>query len=163
MALATSADMPHAAPPEHRTRLLLATDLGPASAAAAERAIDLARRLDGELLIVSVIDGRSLPMSGRTARRLDQVRDERIDAAQALVLRGRAAGVPVTFLVWEGDPGHAIVDAARAEAVDLVLVGTHGRRAIGRALLGSVSDHVVRNAPCPVVVVRPTGEPAPPT
>ena len=62
--------------------------------------------------------------------------------------------VPVSFLVWTGDPGESIVSAAEAEDVDLVVVGTHGRGTIGRLLLGSVSEHVVRNAPCPVLVIR---------
>jgi nucleotide-binding universal stress UspA family protein len=64
-------------------------------------------------------------------------------------------GITVSFLVWTGDPGESIVSAAEAESADLVVVGTHGRGTIGRLLLGSVSDHVVRNAPCPVLVVRP--------
>jgi nucleotide-binding universal stress UspA family protein len=48
-----------------------------------------------------------------------------------------------------------IVDAAEAEHADMVLVGSHGRGVVGRFLLGSVSEHVVRHAPCPVLVVRP--------
>jgi len=75
--------------------------------------------------------------------------------AQALVERGRQAGVAVSFLVWQGDPGDMIVAAAEAEHADMVVVGSHGRGAVGRFLLGSVSEHVVRNAPCPVLVVRP--------
>ena len=61
----------------------------------------------------------------------------------------------VSFLVWTGDPGDMIVSAAEAERVDMVLVGSHGRGAVGRLFLGSVSEHVVRHAPCPVLVVRP--------
>jgi nucleotide-binding universal stress UspA family protein len=71
------------------------------------------------------------------------------------VERGRQAGVEVSFLVWDGDPGDTIVEAATAEQVDMVLVGSHGRGAVGRFFLGSVSEHVVRHAPCPVLVVRP--------
>jgi nucleotide-binding universal stress UspA family protein len=63
-------------------------------------------------------------------------------------------GVAVSFLIWEGEPGESIVDAAIAERADLIVVGSHGRGAVGRFLIGSVSDHVVRHAPCPVLVVR---------
>jgi nucleotide-binding universal stress UspA family protein len=86
---------------------------------------------------------------------MDQVRERREAIAQELVERGREAGVPVSFLVWDGDPGDMIVSAAEAENVDMVVVGSHGRGAVGRLFLGSVSDHVVRHAACPVLVVRP--------
>lgn len=138
-------------------RLLLGTDLGPTSELATAWAFDLARRHAADLLVVSVIDPGDLRrQNGRFGIRWDQVRDHRNEAAQRLVERGRAMAVNVSFLVWTGDPGESIVSAAEAENVDLVVVGTHGRGAIGRLLLGSVSDHVVRNAPCPVLVIRTT-------
>lgn len=71
-----------------------------------------------------------------------------------LVDRGLAVGIPVSFLIWEGVPGEAIVDAAASEDVDLIVIGSRGRGGVGRAVIGSVSDHVVRNAGCPVLVVR---------
>lgn len=136
-------------------RILLATDLSPASDGAALQALDLAHDLAAELLIVSVIDPGSLRLpGGRFGARVDQVRASREMAAQELVSRGRAGGVRVNFLIWEGDPGEAIVDAARSEQVDLVVVGSHGRSGVGRFFIGSVSDHVVRHAHCPVLVVR---------
>ena len=135
--------------------VLLATDLSPTSGPAEEEALRLAARLRARLLAVSVIDPGSLRLpGGRYAARVDQVRDQRESAAQVLVARGHDVGVATEFLVWEGDPGEAIVDAARAEGVDLIVLGSHGRRGVGRSFFGSVSDHVVRHAPCPVVVVR---------
>ncbi len=137
-------------------KLLLATDLSDASSSATDQAFDLAARLGAMLLVVSVIDPGSLLLpGGRFRARVDQVRERREQQAQALVERGREAGVEVSFLVWTGDPGDQIVSAAEAERVDMVLVGSHGRGAVGRLFLGSVSEHVVRNAPCPVLVVRP--------
>lgn len=137
-------------------RVLLGTDLGQTAELATDRAFDLAQRHGAELLVVSVIDPKDLHQkTGRVDIRWDEVRDRRHDAAQELVARGRAVGVAVSFLVWTGDPGESIVSAAEAENIDLVVVGTHGRGPIGRLLLGSVSDHVVRNAPCPVLVIRP--------
>ena len=137
-------------------KLLLATDLSEASSAATEEAFELAARLGASLLVVSVIDPGSLLLpGGRFRARIDQVRENREQAAQALVERGREAGVTVSFLVWTGDPGDMIVSAAEAEHADMIVVGSHGRGAVGRLFLGSVSEHVVRNAPCPVLVVRP--------
>jgi universal stress protein A len=140
-------------------RILLATDLSAASEGAALQALDLARDLEATLLIVSVIDPPSLLVpGGRFGLRVDQVRRDREVAAQDLVSRGRAMGVAVTFLIWEGDAGESIVEAARSEQVDMVVVGSHGRGSVGRFFIGSVSDHVVRHAPCPVLVVRARGE-----
>ena len=152
----TPQSKPTAPLPSDIRRVLLGTDLGETVELATDRAFDLARRHGAELLVVSVIEPKDLrQQTGREDIRWDEVRDRRHDAAQELVARGRALGVAVSFLVWTGDPGESIVSAAEAENADLVVVGTHGRGPIGRLLLGSVSDHVVRNAPCPVLVIRP--------
>lgn len=134
-------------------RVLLATDLSSASEKAAEEALELARALRAELLVVSVIDPTTRGPGPHVAR-MDQRRAAREVAAQALVVRGRRAGVAVEFLVWEGEPGPAIIEAAEAEKADLLVVGTRGRSRVERMVLGSVSDHVVRHAPCPVLIVR---------
>ena len=145
----------------HVKKLLLATDLTEASASATDEAFELAVRLEASLLVVSVIDPGSLLMPGGRFRvRLDQVRERRELLAQELVERGRMGGIDVSFLIWTGDPGDMIVEAAEAEHADMVLVGSHGRGAVGRLFLGSVSEHVVRNARCPVLVVRPREAPA---
>jgi nucleotide-binding universal stress UspA family protein len=136
-------------------RVLLATDLSPTSELATDWAFDLARQNGAMLLIVSVIDPRDLRLPGGGFRlRVDQVRERREANAQRLVQRGRAIGVPVTFLVWTGEPGESIVEAARSEDADVILVGAHSRGALGRLLMGSVSEYVARHAPCPVLIVR---------
>jgi nucleotide-binding universal stress UspA family protein len=141
-------------------RILLATDLSPTSSLATDWAFELAHRNDAALLVVSVIDPHELSMpGGGFIARVDQVRERREAVAQRLVGRGRAMGVPVTFLVWTGDPGESIVEAAAAEAADVILVGAHNRGAISRLLIGSVSDHVARHAPCPVLIVRESPKP----
>jgi nucleotide-binding universal stress UspA family protein len=136
-------------------RILLATDLSLHSEGATRQAIDLAKDLRANLLIVSVIDPEARGTAGDRAQRMDQRRAARELAAQAVVVRGRQAGVGVSFLVWEGEPGPAIVDAAASEGADMIVVGSHGRGRVGRFMLGSVSDHVIRNASAPVLVVRP--------
>jgi nucleotide-binding universal stress UspA family protein len=145
---------PRLRPPKAVRRILLATDLSPASEGATRQAIELARDLGASLLIVSVVDPKAQPTGG-LAERMDQRRGAREQAAQAVVVRGRQAGIAVSFLVWEGEPGPAIVEAAAAEEASMVIVGTHGRNRVGRMLLGSVSDHVIRHATCPVLIVRP--------
>jgi nucleotide-binding universal stress UspA family protein len=138
-------------------QIMLATDLGPASAAATDEALRLAAALQASLLAVSVIDPRTLQLpGGRFRSRIDQERGRLEAAAAELVLRGRRDHVPTSFLIWEGDPAESIVEAAQAEGADMIVVGSHGRGTLGRALIGSVSDQVVRHAPCPILVVRST-------
>jgi nucleotide-binding universal stress UspA family protein len=158
--LPTNDQKPTTGLPADIRRVLLGTDLSRTSELATDRAFDLAHRHGADLLVVSVIDPNERQPADRIGRRWDQIRDRRQDAAQALVARGRAIGITVSFLVWTGDPGESIVSAAGSESVDLVVVGTHGRGTIGRLILGSVSEHVVRNAPCPVLVVRPASRPS---
>ena len=154
LALAVADPGPDSGSAQRTRRILLATDLSIASAGATEQALELACDLRADLLVVSVIDQEAPRDPGRVILRMDQRRAARESAAQALVARGGRVGVRVHFLVWEGEPGPAIVDAASAERVDMVIVGTRGRNRVERMVLGSVSDHVVRHAECPVLVVR---------
>lgn len=99
-----------------------------ASEVAAEVAVEETQRVDAEAV-----------------EQLDEVR-------QAL----HAQGVErVSLEVIEGAPGPAIVETAKREGCDLIVMATHGRSGIGRALLGSVADHVIHHSPTPVFLVRP--------
>lgn len=71
---------------------------------------------------------------------------------QELMPEGERADVMVAVQV--GSPFHEIVRYAEEQAVDLIVIGTHGRGPIGHMLLGSVAEKVVRRAPCPVLTVR---------
>jgi nucleotide-binding universal stress UspA family protein len=133
----------------HIETVLLATDASTASRAAEDEAIDLAASLGARLVVLSVVTGAP---SARSSRQL---------AVEAIVQRARAGGAEATGLTWEGDAGESIVEASEAESADLIVVGTHERGTVGRLFLGSVSDHVVRHARCPVMVVRPTRITAP--
>jgi nucleotide-binding universal stress UspA family protein len=143
-----------AATPRLAERMLLATDLSPASEAATDRAISLAVEYGATLIVVCVVDPRRLLLpGGRFLRRLDQERAEMLSGAQGIVARARAAGARATFLVWEGDPAETIIAAAESEAVDIIVIGSHGRGRLGRLILGSTSARVADEAACPVVVV----------
>jgi len=135
--------------------ILLASDLSPASTDAENLAFELAGRLGSAVLLVSVIDpgGFWRPGSGYR-QRVDQVRSAREAAAQKILDRGHHEGVSIRCLIWEGEAGEAIVEAAVAESVDLIVVGSHGRGRVDRMVMGSVSERVVRSAPVPVVVAR---------
>jgi nucleotide-binding universal stress UspA family protein len=66
----------------------------------------------------------------------------------------RKAGFSVEPRMILGDPRSALVETAKEEDADLVVVGSHGRTGLGKLLLGSVASHVVSHAPCSVLVVK---------
>jgi nucleotide-binding universal stress UspA family protein len=137
-------------------RVLVATDGSTASRAAELASIELAASKDASLIIVSVIDPSRLRRPGGLfVARVDQVRAERERDLGRLVEEAREAGVDAQFLIWQGDPGTSVIEAAEAEGADVIVVGSHARGPVGRLLLGSVSSYVVSHAPIPVLVLRP--------
>lgn len=125
-------------------QILFATDFSPSSEAAARVARDYARHFGARLHILHVVwagtDPMMPPLLGKLAEELG------ID-------------VPVVTAVESGTPAAQIVRYAGRHGVDLIVVGTHGRTGVTRALLGSVAERVVRTAPCPVLAVarEPSG------
>lgn len=153
--------------------ILLTNDGSEIAQAATPHAVHLASMApDASVVCVTVIDtvaqllAQATPSGwgydgGRIAVESAEaaVAAERADAtANLATLKAtlEAQGVKnVRTAIIEGHAGTAIVDAARAEHADIVVMATHGRGGLGRAVLGSVADHVVRHAPCPVLLVRP--------
>lgn len=136
-------------------RILLATDLSSASAAATDEAIAIARRLQAHLIVLTIIDPRLLRLpGGRFMRRIDEERADAEVAVQGVVARARSAGARATFLVWHGDPPDLILEAAEAEDVDLVVMGSHGRGRLGRLVLGSTSRRVSHESRRTVLVIQ---------
>jgi len=71
----------------------------------------------------------------------------------AASLRGK--GLEVEAAALEGTPSEAIVTYAQENAVDLIAIGTHGRKSLGRLVFGSVADHVLKHSSIPVLTVKP--------
>jgi nucleotide-binding universal stress UspA family protein len=72
--------------------------------------------------------------------------------------------IPVEHVLLEGDPATEIVRYARDTGIRLIVMGTHGRTGLGRLLMGSVAEMVMRKAPCPVLTVKlPGGMPETPS
>jgi nucleotide-binding universal stress UspA family protein len=68
--------------------------------------------------------------------------------------------IRIHYRLTEGAPAATILEVAREKACDVIVMGTHGRTGLGRLLMGSVAEKVVRNAPCPVLTVKtPIPEP----
>ena len=142
-----------AAPSAISQRILLAVDQSGSSRAASDEAIRRAVREQAALIVLTVVEPHNLHLPGGRRRRVDQERDRLTAGALAIVKRARAAGVRATYMIWEGDPAEAILDASRAEGVDAIVLGSRPRTNLRRLFLGSVSSEVSRRATCTVFVV----------
>ena len=91
---------------------------------------------------------------------MERVSDEQRTYHQELVSGAerelRECGFLTSARVLIGDPREALIEAARQEKADLIVVGSHGRSGVAKLVMGSVASHVVTHAGCNVLVVRPT-------
>lgn len=142
-------------------RILVPTDFSAASDAALEYARTLAQKFGSALHILHVLEDPYT--TGAFATELyaplpAETRDALAQDAQArLAERAAAANLEPDRVVTMLAPGldtRAIVDYAADNGIDLIVMGTHGRRGVSHLLLGSVAERVVRTAPCPVLTVR---------
>ena len=140
------------------TTILLATEGSEEAQLAATTAADLAQRTDSELHVVTV--GAGVPISATTspAHFEDVVRKNRSQAEEVLeqqVKRIEESGGAVNERhLREGRAEEEIVELAEEIDAGLIVMGSRGHGRLRRALLGSVSDAVVRHAHCPVTIVR---------
>ncbi len=143
-------------------KILVATDFSESSRAALEQAAELARALHASLDLLHVwevpafLPGELLVADGSVQTSLmDIVKNRAHQRMTTLVAEAEGDGIhPSTVSCVCGIPHAAIVDAASAGVYDLIVLGSHGRTGLTRALLGSVAERVVRHAPCTVVVAR---------
>ena len=136
------------------TRILLATDGSSEAELAATTAVDLAKSTDSELHVVHV--GEYLPtilaQTEEEPAQLDREARELLDE-QVRRIEGAEGTVKEAHLRL-GRADEEIVDLAQSIGAGLIVMGSRGHGRIRRALMGSVSDSVVRHAPCPVTIVR---------
>jgi nucleotide-binding universal stress UspA family protein len=134
-------------------RVLLAVDQRSAAKGSVDEALRIACEDHAELIVLSVLEHSNLHLPGGLTRRVDQERDRLETGARRIVRRAREAGVVATYLIWEGDPAETILEASSAEGADVIVLGSRPRTDLRKLLLGSVSSHVTRTAPCTVIVV----------
>lgn len=140
------------------SRILVPVDFSPSSDQALDYAVALAAKLDATVHVLNVI---SVPVFGvpelgvaMTSSVIDQlVRDNQI-AVDRLVAARKDQAKLAGGLLRTGDPRDVIVQTAEELKADLIVMGTHGRRGLSRALLGSVAESVVRHSAVPVLTLR---------
>jgi nucleotide-binding universal stress UspA family protein len=142
-------------------KILLAIDESIHSRAAADFVGSMRWPLDAEILVLSVaspmvvahslVDAGSL--SALRAAEEDNVQDHQ-ELVSGVERELRDHGYAARARVMSGDAREAILETARLEGVDLIVVGSHGRTGLGKLLVGSVASDVVTHAPCSVLVVK---------
>jgi len=135
-------------------RILVPTDGSTGSAHVALQALDLAETYGATVYALSVVDsslGSLLADAGGDADELEQHAERAVGVVDRM---GEAHDVDVVTSVERGDPAETIIQFAESVEADLIVAGTHGRTGLGRRLLGSVAERLVRHAECPVMTVR---------
>jgi nucleotide-binding universal stress UspA family protein len=135
--------------------ILVPTDGSEASEVALDHALSLASQYGARVHGLYVVDSQShgLVEEGKPTI-VDHLQEEGRVAVESVEDAAEAAGVDIQTGVVEGDVHRRIIDYATEEEVDLIVMGTHGRRGLDRLLIGSVTERVVRSSPVPVLTVR---------
>jgi nucleotide-binding universal stress UspA family protein len=142
-----------------KTKILVPVDDSPEARRAVEQAVELARRFDAGVTLMTAIATPLLPRELLEPAHLERVEAHFRAAGDAVLARLKpvveAAGVPVETKLVEGVPADEIV-AEAGRGYTFIVMGSHGAGLSGRGqnLLGSVSDRVLRQAPVPVLIVR---------
>lgn len=121
--------------------------------AAAEHAFDLAERYGATLHVVHVIDAMSATVTGFGDEVIDTLEREGRTTVEEVARRAADRDVDVVDAVVQGDPHEAITEYVDDHGIDLVVMATHDRTGLGRHLLGSTTDRVVRTVSIPVLAV----------
>jgi nucleotide-binding universal stress UspA family protein len=141
-------------------KILVPTDFSPAAAAALDCAAEFARKFDAEILLLHALPTlaqvvpfpMAVPLPLEWTQAVHQQARVQLDKEAKRVERVR-----ITTEFREGPVHDSVLAAVTASKADLVVMGTHGRRGLVHAMLGSVAERIVRNSPVPVLTVRARG------
>ncbi len=141
-------------------KILCPIDHSDCSKEALKYAVSLAMKDEAKLLLLHIIDIRSFnegleAMSAQIPdeETLKQLRAKLLDCIPEEI----RDDMEVEALVVQGIPFAEIISTAKENEIDMIVIGSHGRTGISHMMLGSVSEKVVRKAPCPVLTVRQPG------
>jgi nucleotide-binding universal stress UspA family protein len=140
--------------------IVLTTDFSEVSLRAMEPARILAERFGSRILLVHVLEDRMPPfleeLLSDSEEILGRQRRRAVEALDRVARENLGSGLSWETLVVAGIPHHEIVEVARQNRADLIVMATHGRGPVGHALIGSTTERVLHRAACPVLAVRVT-------
>ena len=154
-------------------RLLVPLDGSRFGSRALQYATEVARRFDAEVILIQVVKpatpvpattgmelGMGSPAIAEITMQAALEEDKRNSARAKRYLSGKVRGmksrdIKASYQVIVGDPAQSIMEFSKKEYMDLVVMTTHGKSGLKRAVMGSVADAVIRESGKPVLVVRP--------
>ena len=138
-------------------KILIPIDGSDYSMRAAEFGISIAKMLKAQIMVVFVIDTIVLDQLTKPIERADVEQELNQDGDRSIhyvVGLAEKQNVKVASLLAKGRPFEQVVNLAKGLGMDLIVMGTYGRRGAERILIGSVAEHVIEYASCPVLVVK---------
>lgn len=145
-------------------RILFPTDFSRYSKRAENYAVDLVQGFQAKFYLLHVFEipfyshaGVSAGVQADLHRYVQTLKGQEKDRLEQLGKRLEKKGIRVFTLFREGKTPFEIIKTAEEIPADLLVLGTHGRTGVNHMLLGSVAEKVVRDSPCPVLTVRPSG------
>lgn len=152
-------------------RILVPVDGSETSNKALVAALQLAKDAGGRVRLIHIVEELAYlsgyeQFGGYSGELITGMRETGTKVLNDGMAMAKAAGVEADNLLFDNFGGRlaeVVADAAKQWNADLVVVGTHGRRGVGRMLLGSGAEQIIRLAPVPVLVVRSGEDSAPKT
>jgi nucleotide-binding universal stress UspA family protein len=141
-------------------RILVPTDFSKFSQHALTYAAAFAEKFGAELHLLNVVQNLAMvipevvPIEPPLTPSVEQLTTAVQSAFDRLIADNQLQNLTVHRAVREGTPFYEIIQYAREATIDLIVMGTHGHTGLAHVLLGSVTEKVVRKAPCPVLTVR---------
>ena len=135
-------------------KILVPLDGSALAEAALPKAVEMAESTGAKLLLIRAAEAHTLPGVDPTEAQIKVVQEAE-DYLGQVGDRPAALGLKdVETSVWYGPAAYAIVEAARLNKVDLIAMTTHGRSGLGRLILGSVAESVLRGTTTPILLIR---------
>jgi nucleotide-binding universal stress UspA family protein len=147
-------------------KIMVAVDFSEFSNKITDHAGRLAEDLGAELIFVNVINQRDIDMVNQITLHTDKISlkdyinglvDDRTEQMQCLLKDTNCTRIPHRFLIKKGVPFAELIETAKAEKVDMVVMGTRGRSNIAGIMFGSQAEKMFRHCPVPLLSVREDG------
>ena len=142
-------------------KILIPLDGSEMAEAAIAPALEMAQA-GSSLILMRAADARILPGTDAIDAQVQAVREAEDYLAGVKAKLEKAGTKGVETHVWYGPAAPAVVEAARVQKIDLIVMSTHGRSGLGRIIFGSVAESVLRGTRVPIFLVRPPDAPVEP-